>query len=146
MTNRTQKRRLKAQGLIFEQVLLFAIGVFIFIVCFGVFASYQDYFLSVGINDQLENVKNLIVFNILKLSEKENTNSHIILPISKKAGDEAYKAVLSENGLNVTSLASGISKFSNLYGLNESFNLSGRVVSTAGKIVIYKTENEIRLI
>lgn len=139
--------KMKAQVLIFEQVMLFVIGVGIFVVCFVVFITYQDYFLSVSVNDQLENVRNLISFNILKLSEKEDeVESFITLPISKNVVGEAYKIELSENGLNVTSLVSGISKFSNLYALNESFNFSGKVVSTVGRIIIYKKEKRIRLI
>jgi hypothetical protein len=142
-----KNRRMKAQSLIFEQVLLFAVGVFIFVVCFAIFTSYQDYFLSVSVNDQLEEVRNLIVFNILKLSEKgDEVESSITLPISKNVGSEGYKVELSGNGLNVTSIISGISKFSNLYGLNESFELNGRAMSTSGRIIIYKTEKRIRLI
>ncbi len=143
----TKNRRMKAQSLVFEQVMLFVIGISILIICFAIFATYQDYFLSVSVNDQLEEVRNLIVFNILKLSEKEDeVESSITLPISKNVGSEAYKVELSENGLNVTSLVSGVSKFSNVYGLNESFEFSGRAVSTSGRIIIYKTGKRIRLI
>lgn len=143
----TKNRRMKAQSLVFEQVMLFVIGIAILIICFSIFTTYQDYFLSVSVNDQLEEVRNLIVFNILKLSEKEDeVESSITLPISKNVGSEAYKVELSENGLNVTSLASGVSKFSNVYGLNESFEFSGRIVSTLGRIIIYKTGKRIRLI
>ena len=137
---------MKAQSTIIEQVLLFAISVVIFIMCFAVFMGYQDYFLSIGINDQLENTRNLIALNIIRLSEKGLADSSITIPISKNAGNEPYKIELSENGLNVTSLFSGVSKVSSLYGLGESFGFDGKAVSTAGRVVIYKKENEIRLI
>lgn len=142
-----KNRRMKAQSLIFEQVMLFAVGIFIFIVCFAIFTAYQSHFLSVSVNDQLEEVRNAIVFNILKLSEKDDmVESIITLPIPKNVGSEGYKVELSENGLNVTAFFSGISKFSNLYGLNESFELNGKAMSTNGRVIIYKTEKGIRLI
>ena len=66
--------------------------------------------------------------------------------IPKKIGDEIYSIELSDQGINVTALHSGITKRSNLYNLNETITLSGRVLSISGKVMIYKKGNEIRLI
>ena len=140
-------KRMKSQSIMFEQVLLFVMGVTIFIMYFAVFNIYQDYFASVSINDQLSQIKGWISSNILKLASREDsTTSSITLKIPKRIGNEVYRIELSGNGINVTSMVTGISKHSSFYNLNESMNLTGNVISLAGKVVIYKKGNEIRLI
>jgi len=134
---------MKGQILVFEQVMLFSAGVAIFIVLFTFFTIYQEYFVSVGIEDQLNSVNNWITSNILKISSRQN--SSIILPIPKRIGNEIYMIKLDNNGLNVTNMALDITKTSNIYGLGKLFNLSGRVLSTGGRILIYKKGNEIIL-
>ncbi len=138
-------RRLSGQSLIFEQVLLFGIGVGIFVVLFAAFAVYQNYFVSINLHNQLDEVKDVVVLNVLKLIEKENVTAHVVVEIPRRISDEGYEIVLSNNGLNVTSLLTGISKFSSLYGLNESYNLTGSVMSIFGRLIIYKKENKIIL-
>lgn len=136
---------LSGQSLVFEQVLLFAIGVGIFVVLFAAFAVYQNYFVSINLHNQLDEVKDVAVLNVLKLIEKENVTAHVVVEIPRRISDEGYEIVLSNNGLNVTSLLTGISKFSSLYGLNESYNMSGSVMSIFGRFIIYKKENKIIL-
>ncbi len=138
-------RRLSGQSLIFEQVLLFGIGVGIFVALFAVFTVYQNYFTSVNLHNQLDEVKDVVVLKIIKLIEKENVTTHMVVEIPRRISDEGYEIVLSNNGLNVTSLLTGVSKSSSLYGLNESYNLTGSVMSIFGRIIIYKKENKIIL-
>jgi hypothetical protein len=138
-------RRLSGQSLIFEQVMLFGIGVAIFVVLFAVFTIYQHYFASVNLHNQLDEVNDVVVLNIIKLVEKDNVTAHVIVDIPRRIGDEGYEIVLSDRGLNVTSLLTGVSKSSSLYGLNESYNLTGSVMSIFGRIIIYKKENKIIL-
>jgi len=138
-------RRLLGQSLIFEQVMLFAIGVAIFVALFAVFMVYQNYFASVNLQNQLDEVKDVIVSNIMKLSEKKNVSAYIVMDIPREISEEGYEIILSDKGLNVTSLITGVWKFSSLYGLNESYNLTGRVTSVLGRFIIYKKENKIIL-
>lgn len=138
-------RRLSGQSLIFEQVLLFGIGVGIFVALFAVFTVYQNYFTSVNLHNQLDEVKDVVVLKIIKLIEKENVTTYMVVEIPRRISDEGYEIVLSNNGLNVTSLLTGVSKSSSLYGLNESYNLTGSVMSIFGRIIIYKKENKIIL-
>jgi len=138
-------KRMKSQAMMFEQVLLFIMGVTIFIMYFAVFNIYQNYFMSVNVNDQLSQIKSYVSSNILKLASSEAASS-INLKIPKRIANEVYRIELSENGINVTSLVTGIYKHSNLYNLNESMTLRGSVMSLSGKVIIYKTGNEIRLI
>jgi len=142
------KRSLKAQSLIFEQVLLFTMGVIIFIACFAAFSVYQSYFSAVSTNDQLSEVKDIIISNIIKLSQKEECmNSTIEIDIPEDVGGRAYIIELSADGLNITLQGmQRISKFSPLFNLGQSITLNGRVLSTGGKIMIYKKPNEIIII
>ena len=144
---RSNKRRMKAQGAIFEQVMLFVMVVTIFIMYFAVFNIYEGYFMSVGTNDQMTQMKNYISSGILRVASREDAvESSITLKIPKKIGNRAYIIKLSNKGLNITCPSMGISKHSELYNINESMGLSGDVMSLGGKVIIYKKGNEIRLI
>jgi len=138
-------RKRLGQSIIFEQVLLFGIGVAIFIALFAVFTVYQNYFASANLRNQLDEVKDVIVSNIMKLAEKGNVTAYMTMEIPREISDEGYEIILSNRGLNVTSLITGVWKFSSLYGLNESYNLTGRVMSVLGRFIIYKKENKIIL-
>lgn len=138
-------RRLSGQSLIFEQVLLFGIGVAIFIALFITFAMYQNYFAAVNLHNQLDEVKDVVAFNIMKVIEKENVTAHATLEIPREISDEGYEITLSNSGLVVTSLVSGVTKYSSLYGLNETYNMTGSVMSVFGRFIIYKKENKIIL-
>lgn len=124
--------------------MLFAMGVAIFIICFSVFRIYEDYFTEMTIRDQLDNVKNFVTSNILRLCRKGgNVNSTIILKMPRTIVNEVYQISLSDSGINITSLASKISVSSDLYGLTESFEFSGTALSSYGNYIIYKKENRI---
>jgi hypothetical protein len=141
-----RNKRLKGQSIMFEQVLLFTMGVTVFIIYFAVFNIYQGHFISVNVNDQLSQIKSLISSDILEMAYKEGTTSSITRKLPKRIGNEIYKIELSSKGINVTGLVSGISKHSTLYNLNKSMSLLGSVTSIGGKVIIYKKGNEIRLI
>lgn len=134
--------RAKGQSLIFEQVLLFAIGIVIFISSFAVFRVYEAHFLSVTVNDQINEIKDWMVSNILELSKKD-INSSVILRIPKRVDSQPYEIRLSNSGINVTALITFASTSSNLYGLNESMEFEGRASSDSGKIIIYKKGDKI---
>jgi hypothetical protein len=131
--------------MIFEQVLLFGIGVAIFVVLFVAFAAYQNYFSSINLQNQLSEVKDVMVMNILKVVEKENVTAHVMLEIPRRISDEGYEIVLSNSGLYVNSLVSKVTRSSTLYGLNESYDMTGSVMSVLGRIIIYKKGNKIIL-
>jgi hypothetical protein len=134
----------KGQTLVFEQVLLFTIGVAIMITSLALFMMYQNYYLSVTTTDHLAEVKEQIMSNIIKLSEKESLNSSALLEIPQRIGSSYYRTTLSNAGLNITlEQAEDMSDFSPVYGLNKTFNFSGSVMSDRGKIVIYKKGDSI---
>lgn len=136
--------QVKGQILVFEQVLIFGIAVAIFVASFALFVMYQNYYTSSSTQDQLTGVKEFILSDIIKICEKDDMNSSVVLSIPKMIGNNFYKISLSPAGLNVT--MEGIaSDFSPLYGLNETFEFSGMVVSDLGKIVIYKNGNSVFL-
>ena len=134
----------KGQSLIFEQVLLFGISVALFVVMFAVFTIYQGYFLSVGGDNQLDEVKEWVSGNILKLAEKD-ANSSVTIPIPRTIESEAYVITadfLGPNpGLKIKHPSK--TKTSSLYSLNTYFSISGSVASVGGKIIIKKENNQI---
>jgi len=149
---KTGKKR--GASFVLEQVILFMFGIVIFTVCFFVFSSYQSYFTELSIKTQIEEVKDVILYNIVKLSEKDiNTTSSIRINfceqpgtgcLPRRIGGEEYMISLSQKGLNITTV-SGASASSNLYNLNETMNMSGSVLSSYGSFLIYKRGNEIIL-
>jgi hypothetical protein len=139
-----KRRRMKAVSLVFEYTLLFMFGVIILLSSISVFMNYEGYFTRMGINDQLIEVREYIISNIIKLSEKEDCmDCSFRLSVPKKVGNEHYFIELSSQGINVTS-GSGISKSSQIFNLTESgIELKGKAVSGAGRVIIYKTGNQI---
>jgi len=140
-------RRKKGQTLVFEQVLLFTIGIAIFIASFALFSMYQSSYLSVMRWDQLKAVKEYTVSNIIEVSKKHEFESTVLLEIPKRIGNDYYRLTMSPNGLNISFLTGNERDYdsSSLYGLNSSYNLSGSVTSDRGKVIIYKKGNSITL-
>lgn len=137
-----EKRRMKAVSLIFEQALLFAFGVTIFIACIAAFNNYGSYFSSIGSNDQLTELSEYVSSNIIKLSEREGESS-LKVTVPKKILSESYIMELSSQGLNITIPATKAYRSTSLFNMNQSYELKGRVVSTAGNMIIIKTGNQI---
>lgn len=134
----------KGQILVFEQVLLFSVSVAILITSFALFMLYQNYYLSETTQDQITQVKEYLLSNIIRLCEKEEFNSSIVLSVPRMIGNNFYRIGLSDIGLNLTLEPGGkVYDFSKLYGLNETFDFSGMVISDQGKVVIYKIGNSI---
>lgn len=136
----------KGVTMIFEQVILFAISVSIFLVLFAVFTVYQNSYVSLGTENQLDEAKEWISAHILKISQKKNATASIIIPIPRRIGDAVYEVSLSQEGLNVTNLLTNATKSSTLYNLGESFTLSGKVISIKGKITIKKENSTIIIV
>jgi len=136
----------KGQTLVFEQVLLFTIGVAVFIASFALFSMYQSHYLSVMRWDQLKGVKEYMASNIIELSEKGEFESSVTLKIPRRIGNDFYRIRLSDNGLNISFLTGDADyDFSSLYGLNNSYTFEGSVTSDRGKVIIYKKGNSIKL-
>jgi len=131
--------------LVFEQVLMFSIGVAIMIMAFALFTMYQNYYTSATASDQMTEVKEYVLSSIIKACESD-ANVTMILTIPKTVSNSFYKISLSNAGLNVTlEPPSGSGDFSPLYGLNETFEFSGMAISDLGKVVVYKNGNLVSL-
>jgi hypothetical protein len=134
--------------LVFEQVLLFMLGVAIFLVCFVSFNSYSAYFVEAGNIDQIEQVSNYIAYGIVKLSLEDRTaSSYYTLSVPGSIGGEMYRVNLTAAGLNVTTAQTFRYRFTGLYGLGLTTQLvNSETVSQSGVVVLYKNGNQIRLI
>ena len=135
----------KAQTPIFESVILFATGVLIFIIFVSVFNIYQEFFLSVTMRDQLEEVNSFVTSNILQIALKD-VDSIITIQIPKTVGTEGYIINITGDGINITTIDTQASSFSSLFNLSERFNISGdRIISKRGRIIINKQGDRIIL-
>lgn len=136
-----KRKKMKALSLIFEHVLLFMFSVIIFISSLALFRGYESSFNELTVKDQLTEIGEYISSNIIKLSEREEASIKIRIPT--RAGNEFYIVYLSNTGLNLTSMDTNITRHFDLYNINKSLELKGRVVSSSGNSMIYKTGNQI---
>jgi hypothetical protein len=136
---------LKAQSLIFEQVLLFMISVAIFIVCFALFQIYESYFTSIALNDQVKAVRDLISSQVLQLIKYEGVDVSTSLRIPKRIGGELYYMSFTGSGLHISTQQSGIAATSDFFRLGDTYSFYGNSTSAKGEIIIYKSGNNIIL-
>lgn len=141
----SQKVR-KGQTLIFEQVMLFSVSVAIFVICFSVFSVYENYFVSVTSNNQLDEVKEWVSASILKVAEKDSATSILTLNVPRKVGDAVYELSLSEDGLVAKNLLTNTERSSSLYDLGKEFSFSGETTSINGKVTIKKEDKQIIIV
>jgi len=132
----------KSQAAIFENVLIFSISVAIFIMLFAVFTLYQSYFTYIAVDDQLTDVSNYFSSQVILISEKEDANSSSVFFIPKTIGGEPYEIELRSDGLVISTMVTGTSKFSPLYNLPYEF-VPRKIPSARGKITLKKTGNQI---
>ncbi len=90
-------------------------------------------------------MKDVVALKVIRLAEKGDVTAHVVMDMPRRISDEGYQISLSNTGLTVTALISGVSKHSSLYGINETYNLSGTVTSVFGRFIIYKKGNKIIL-
>jgi len=136
---------MKAVSVIFEHAILFMFGIVIFISCVSFFSSYEVHFKSLSTEDQLSEVREYVESNMVKLVEREGDSS-VEISIPRKAGSDYYKIELSNQGLNVTSLETGVTKHSPIYNLSQNFKfMDSKAISSAGNVIIYKTGNQIKI-
>jgi len=140
------RKRMKGVSLVFEQVLLFMIGVMIFSACFVTFSSYQQQFTDTISQDQINEIRDSVSSAVLDFSSrKQSVNSSMKMNLPDRIGNAGYIIELNSSGLFVYTLGpSRIEGVSLLYGINHSLSLSGRFSSISGReLLIYKNENEI---
>lgn len=131
----------KGQILVFENVLIFTIGVTIFIMSFAVFSIYQTQFTYQGTSDQMGQIRDYITSSILMVAEKP-ADSSVTLQIPKTISGEPYEIILSPEGLNVTSRFGH--RFSSLYSIQLDFQ-ERAVPSTRGRITLKREGDQINI-
>lgn len=136
---------MKGQSLVFEQVLLFGFSVAIFIAAVLVFNIYQDYFLSVSHNNQLDEAGELVKSQILKLSQFSDSSNALITLTVPRSINGVYEIRLDQEGIEVENLLTQELSHSQLFSLNETYGLSGSVTSENGKVLIKKEANQITI-
>ncbi|MBI4020762.1 MAG: hypothetical protein HY369_00805 [Candidatus Aenigmarchaeota archaeon] len=140
------RKRLKGQSLVFEQVMLFTIGVAILVICVSIFTIYQGYFLGVGETNQLDQATEWVAAHIVEAAlTSGSTTATLEIPVPRTVGNAVYQVTLSSQGLVVENLLTGAQSRSTLATLNQTFQLSGTVTSVNGRIIVKKDGNQVIL-
>lgn len=136
----------KGQTLVFEQMLMFTVGIVILLTSVALFMMYQTFYVSETAQDQITQVKEYIMSSIIKLCENEEFNSSTVIEIPKTLGGSLYRISLTDSSLNITQEPEGpLNDFSPLYGLNETFSFGGMAISDVGRVVLYKRGTSVVL-
>jgi hypothetical protein len=134
----------KGASLVFEQVLLFVLGVFIFLMCFSIFRTYEVHFDESISKNQFEEVSEYIISNILMFSERDQANSTVKIRVPQMIGNDYYIIRLNQTGLHLTDFEGVASRFTPLSRINETLLLSGGFSTLHGtEFLIYKRGNQI---
>jgi len=131
---------MRGQLPVFEAVLIFGIGVAIFILCYAVFSSHQQSFNTFGVHAQLNNVQNVMISYILLLTGKD-ANSSVRVDLPRTIANLPYKIVLNKSGLFIESELG--TRHHSLYGLNKTFGFDGSVNSIRGIFTIKRGLDKI---
>src|SRR3989338_7917450 len=70
-----RERKRSGQTVVFEQVLLFAVGIVIFLACFAVFSIAQGYYTDAAARDQMGQVRELIAGEVQALAGGGNSSN-----------------------------------------------------------------------
>lgn len=138
------KRKKKGQTAVFEEVMLFGIGVGIFIASFFIFNYYQDVSLGITGEDHMNEMLQYISSTVMDISKSEG-NVSVIISIPEKINNEFYSVTLNNTGLYIETIPDGFVVSSNLYGITDGgINIiPATVASVSKKIMVHKKGNDI---
>ncbi|MHA2065801.1 MAG: hypothetical protein ACXABY_15615 [Candidatus Thorarchaeota archaeon] len=142
------RRNRKGTTFTVGQILVFVMGVAIFLSMFFIFNNYQNHFIEINTHNQLDEAMEIVVSNLIKLSQKKgNTTAYIRMEfgegtLPERIGNYDYWISFSQKNITIET-AAGFSTTSAVYGLNESLAISGTVFSSSGSFVIYKSRDRI---
>ncbi|MBN2102280.1 MAG: hypothetical protein JW716_05415 [Candidatus Aenigmarchaeota archaeon] len=141
-----KRRSMKGQTAVFEEVMLFGIGIAIFISSFFIFNYYQNVALDITSRDHMAETLDYIASTIMDISKIEG-NVSVNINIPEKINEKYYYTIsLGDNGIELETIPEGIKVSSNLYGIMTGHGLTIRensIASVSRKLMIYKRGNEI---
>ncbi len=142
-----RRRFKKGQTAVFEEVMLFGIGVAIFISSAFIFNYYQDVSLDITTRDHMTETLNYISSTILDISRIDG-NVSVTLNIPEKINEKYYYTItLDSNGIELETISADINISSNLYGIQRPGSgliiRPNTIASVSRKLMIYKRGNEI---
>ncbi|MBN1896532.1 MAG: hypothetical protein JW789_02280 [Candidatus Aenigmarchaeota archaeon] len=134
---------MKGQSRVFEQVLLFGIGVAIFVSSFAIFQMYQTEYTLTASDDQIRGIRDLVYNHITEMTINEDLNSSIVIKIPKQIGGEGYSISVDDDDLTVRMEKSGKLASTEMTSLSMLYSFSGETRSSGGEIIIYKRDYNI---
>lgn len=136
---------MKGQTAVFEEVMLFGIGVGIFITSFMIFTNYQTTSLEITTQDHMTEILNYLSSTVLEISRTQGNVSRIV-SIPDKIDNNYYMISFNNDGIGIEIIPDGRNVSSNLYGIQNSPNIiikENTIASISGKIIIYKKGMEM---
>ncbi|MBU0953733.1 MAG: hypothetical protein KKA90_04955 [Nanoarchaeota archaeon] len=138
----------KGQSLVFEQVLLFAIGVAIFIVMLSIFSVLRGVWNVQAATDKLDTVSREVATGILSVATDPADFTLRTLVIPRDIAGEVYRIQLVGEKLQLDlSLPSlDLSRDSDLFSLGSTYTLvDSNVWSLHGRLTIKKVGTTISI-
>ncbi|MFH0889778.1 MAG: hypothetical protein V1836_01375 [Candidatus Aenigmatarchaeota archaeon] len=142
---------MKGQYQIFEQVIIFGIGLIILTSVFAIFNLLGEQVNVIAIHDNFKDVGLVAASNIIELygQGKYFYNATAKLYVPKVIGNRLYELSIDKNGVHVNATDSGI--YRSIIGL---YNLNGTVLKLRGvelsmqsplKLIFYNYTKEVVL-
>ena len=148
-TQDSRPRTRKGQSVVFEQVLLFSVGVALFVFLFAVFSGLRGIWNTQAANDKLDAVTDQIAGTIVQVAGDPGQDSLHTVLIPKTVAGESYKVELDANGI-VIRLETGpyhIVKDSALFSLPQAYTFAPSTAwSVRGKLTVKKSGSTISIV
>jgi hypothetical protein len=141
---------MKGQTRIFEEVLLFAISIAIFVTCLSIFQMYQNHFGYVSLEDQTREIGNIVQGHLMEISRLRGMDASVVVSVPREISGEYYVISLSDTEITVVTERTAMKYTGTLNMISRDLGgnidgLSGQANSGKGQIIIYKRGNNIIL-
>lgn len=139
---------LKGQYRIVTEIIIFGIGVGILSFIIVNFSSVEDSVSKTAINSQLRSVSNIAMLGIVKASINVNSSIRVDIPSGFSGNDYVVSMEggcrTGRNCLLMLSRYDGsINVSRSIFNINQSYNITGWVISSANYIDIISNNSDI---
>jgi len=141
---------MKGQTRVFEEVLLFAISIAIFVTCLSIFQMYQSHFGYISLTDQTRELGNIVHGHLLQMARLEALDASVVVPIPREISGESYSVSVNDTDITIVTERTQTRYIGRLQMISDELEgaitgLSGQTSSGKGQIIIYKRGNNIIL-
>ncbi len=138
---------MKGQYITLENVLFFAVGIFMIITVYAIFSGISDSIRSTVVDNQLakegENIRTSMM-KVFIAGNSTNSTIRFSLDVPRQLSGCYYKIVIKENKLHVSCIDDTFPRILNLYGIETKIK-DGVAYSSSAKINMYYADGSILL-